>query len=76
MQVNPKAGKPAVPSDLVNIPKLITAYFTEHPDPSIREQRVSFGTSGHRGSALRVSSTRTTSWRSARRFASIASKKK
>ncbi|MGD1101828.1 MAG: phosphoglucomutase (alpha-D-glucose-1,6-bisphosphate-dependent) [Terriglobia bacterium] len=55
MQVNPKAGKLAEASDLVNVPKLITAFFTEHPDPSIREQRVSFGTSGHRGSAFRCS---------------------
>jgi phosphoglucomutase len=55
MQANPKAGKIADPSDLVNVPKLITAYFTEHPDPSISEQRVSFGTSGHRGSAFRCS---------------------
>jgi len=55
VQVNPKAGKLADPSELVNVPKLITAYFTEHPDPSIREQRVSFGTSGHRGSALKCS---------------------
>ena len=55
MQVNPKAGKLADASDLVNVPKLITAYFTEHPDPTVREQRVAFGTSGHRGSALRVS---------------------
>ena len=55
MQVNPKAGKLADASDLVNIPKLITAYFAEHPDPSIREQRVIFGTSGHRGSALKWS---------------------
>jgi phosphoglucomutase len=37
---------------LVNIPRLVTAYYTEQPDPSVREQRVSFGTSGHRGSAL------------------------
>jgi len=55
VQVNPKAGKLADASDLVNIPKLITAYFAEHPDPSIREQRVIFGTSGHRGSALKWS---------------------
>jgi phosphoglucomutase len=55
MQVNPKAGKLADGSDLVDVPKLITAYFSEHPDPSIREQRVSFGTSGHRGSAFRCS---------------------
>ncbi len=37
---------------LVNVPKLVTAYYTEKPDPSIPEQRVSFGTSGHRGSAF------------------------
>jgi len=37
---------------LANIPKLITAYFTERPDPAIAAQRVSFGTSGHRGSSL------------------------
>jgi phosphoglucomutase len=55
MQVSPKAGKPAQPADLVNVPKLITAYFTNHPDPSIPEQRVSFGTSGHRGTAFKSS---------------------
>ena len=55
MPTNPKAGQLASASDLVNVPKLITAYFAEHPDPFIREQRVSFGTSGHRGSALRCS---------------------
>jgi phosphoglucomutase len=53
--VNPRAGKPAEASDLVNVPKLMTAYFTEHPDPAVREQRVVFGTSGHRGSALTCS---------------------
>ena len=37
---------------LVNIPRLMTAYYTGRPDPSVREQRVAFGTSGHRGSAL------------------------
>jgi phosphoglucomutase len=55
VEVSPKAGKPADVSDLVNVPKLITAYFSEHPDPAISEQRVSFGTSGHRGSALKSS---------------------
>jgi len=55
MQVNPKAGKPADASDLVNVPKLITAYFSEIPDPSAPDQRVAFGTSGHRGSALMCS---------------------
>jgi len=53
MKINPHAGKPAEPAMLVNVPKLITAYYTEAPDPSMPEQRVSFGTSGHRGSAFR-----------------------
>ena len=55
MQVSSTAGKLAQPGDLVNVPKLITAYFSESPDPSVKEQRVAFGTSGHRGSALRCS---------------------
>jgi len=54
MNVSPFAGKPAEPSKLVNVPKLITAYYTETPDPSVPEQRVAFGTSGHRGSAFRT----------------------
>jgi phosphoglucomutase len=53
MKVSPFAGKPAEPSMLVNVPKLITAYYTDVPDPSIPEQRVAFGTSGHRGSAFK-----------------------
>jgi len=53
MSVHPEAGKPAVPSMLVNIPRLVTAYYAERPDPSIPEQRVAFGTSGHRGSAFK-----------------------
>ncbi|HSB02721.1 MAG TPA: phosphoglucomutase (alpha-D-glucose-1,6-bisphosphate-dependent) [Anaerolineales bacterium] len=52
MKISPLAGKPADPSTLVNVPKLVTAYYTEIPDPSIAAQRVSFGTSGHRGSAF------------------------
>ena len=52
LEINPHAGKVAEPAMLVNVPKLITAYFTEVPDPSVPEQRVSFGTSGHRGSAF------------------------
>jgi phosphoglucomutase len=51
-KVSPFAGKPAEPSMLVNVPELITAYTTGIPDPSVPEQRVVFGTSGHRGSAL------------------------
>jgi phosphoglucomutase len=54
MQVSPRAGKLAEPSMLVNVPKLITAYYTEVPDPSVPEQRVAFGTSGHRGSSFDV----------------------
>ena len=52
MKVSPYAGKPAENSLLVNVPSLITAYYTEVPDPSVPEQRVSFGTSGHRGSSF------------------------
>src|SRR5437660_9695807 len=50
--INPRAGKLAEPSMLANIPRLVTAYFAGRPDPAIAAQRVSFGTSGHRGSAL------------------------
>ena len=50
--INPLAGKPAVPSMLANIPRLVTAYFAGQPDPKVPSQRVAFGTSGHRGSAL------------------------
>jgi phosphoglucomutase len=52
---SPLAGKPPDPSSLVNTPRLIAAYYTERPDPSVLEQRVTFGTSGHRGSSFRVS---------------------
>jgi phosphoglucomutase len=52
MKVSPLAGKPAESSMPVNVPRLITAYYTETPDPSAPEQRVAFGTSGHRGSAF------------------------
>ena len=50
--VNPRAGKPADPSMLANIPRLVTAYFAGQPDPKVPSQRVAFGTSGHRGSSL------------------------
>jgi phosphoglucomutase len=53
-RIHPLAGKPAPPSLLVDVAKLVTAYSTERPDPSVPEQRVVFGTSGHRGSALRA----------------------
>ncbi len=52
MAIHPQAGKTATQDQLINIPKIITNYFTEEPDISHREQRVSFGTSGHRGSSL------------------------
>lgn len=53
MKVSPLAGMPADPSTLLNVPKLITAYYTEVPDPSVARERVDFGTSGHRGSSLK-----------------------
>ncbi len=52
MNPNPLAGKHPDPSQLVDIPKLIKAYYTEIPDPTHSEQKVSFGTSGHRGSSF------------------------
>jgi phosphoglucomutase len=52
MDISPLAGKPASPSMLVDIPRLIAAYYTEKPDPLVAGQRVIFGTSGHRGSAF------------------------
>jgi phosphoglucomutase len=55
MKVSPYAGKPVDRSMLVDIPKLITAYYCELPDGEIPEQRVAFGTSGHRGSAFKKS---------------------
>src|ERR1700726_4033211 len=47
-----RAGQPAGAGDLVNVAKLVTAYYAVHPDPRDPAQRVSFGTSGHRGSAF------------------------
>src|SRR5512137_1074565 len=52
LKVSPLAGKTAEASMLVNVPKLVTSYYTEVPDPLVPEQRVAFGTSGHRGSAF------------------------
>ena len=54
MTINPAAGNVADPSILVNVPKLVTAYYELRPDPSDPRQRVVFGTSGHRGSAFDV----------------------
>jgi phosphoglucomutase len=52
MNINPLAGKPVPSAMLVNIPRLVTSYYTERPDPAIPAQRIAFGTSGHRGSAF------------------------
>ncbi len=52
---SPLAGKPAPPSLWVDVPRLITAYYSERPDPTLPAQRVAFGTSGHRGSAFACS---------------------
>ena len=52
VQISPLAGKTAEPSMLVNVPRLVTAYFNGKPDPKVASQRVAFGTSGHRGSAF------------------------
>jgi len=49
---SPRAGQPAAPEDLIDVSALVAAYYDLHPDPAIPEQRVSFGTSGHRGSSL------------------------
>ncbi len=55
MQPNPLAGKPAPSAMLVNIPRLVTAYYASRPDYSVPAQQVAFGTSGHRGSSLQNS---------------------
>jgi phosphoglucomutase len=55
VQVHDRAGQPATEADLVDVAGLVTAYYAEHPDPAEPGQRVAFGTSGHRGSALRLS---------------------
>jgi len=52
---HPAAGKPVDPASLVNVPRLVTAYFSSKPDPADPLQRVAFGTSGHRGSSLKNS---------------------
>ncbi len=52
MVANPRAGQPAQPEDLVDLPHLVTAYYSVQPDPDDVAQQVVFGTSGHRGSAL------------------------
>ncbi|MEP6762480.1 MAG: phosphoglucomutase, alpha-D-glucose phosphate-specific, partial [Sporichthyaceae bacterium] len=52
MAAHSRAGQPAQPEDLVDVARLVTAYYAEHPDPSEPAQQVLFGTSGHRGSAF------------------------
>ncbi len=52
MVANPRAGQPAQPEDLVDLPHLVTSYYSIEPDPDDVAQQVVFGTSGHRGSAL------------------------
>ena len=53
--ISPLAGQPAPRSLLVDVPRLVTAYYTGVPDPSVPAQRVTFGTSGHRGSSFDLS---------------------
>jgi phosphoglucomutase len=53
--INALAGQPAPADHLVDVPRLITAYYSERPDPGISSQRVAFGTSGHRGSSFDLS---------------------
>ncbi len=53
--IHPRAGQPCEPADLVNVPRLISAYYTGRPEAALAAQRVSFGTSGHRGSAFKSS---------------------
>ena len=55
MPLHELAGKPAPRSFLVNVPRLVSAYYVLNPDPSDPAQRVAFGTSGHRGSSLKGS---------------------
>src|SRR5215510_15433406 len=55
MATHPLAGKPAPRELLVNVPRLVSAYYTHKPDASVPEQQVAFGTSGHRGSSLLTS---------------------
>jgi len=52
VKTSPLAGQPAPDSLLVDVPRLVTAYYAERPDVSVPGQRVAFGTSGHRGSSL------------------------
>ena len=53
-KISPLAGKPAPAGILVNVPRLVTDYYTGVPDPEVPAQRVAFGTSGHRGSSFNL----------------------
>jgi phosphoglucomutase len=55
MALHPLAGKPAPREILINVPRLISEYYTSHPDPAVPAQQVAFGTSGHRGTSLTCS---------------------
>ncbi|HZH49875.1 MAG TPA: phosphoglucomutase, partial [Nitrospira sp.] len=55
MAIHPLAGHAAPASALVDVPKLLASYYADTPDPTVREQRVAFGTSGHRGSSFKRS---------------------
>jgi len=57
MSIHPRAGQPAQVNDLVNIPKLVSAYYVNLPDVDVTEQQVAFGTSGHRGSSFKYAFT-------------------
>jgi phosphoglucomutase len=54
-EIDPLAGQPAPAARLVNVPRLVAAYYSLKPDPGIAPQRVAFGTSGHRGSSFESS---------------------
>ena len=54
-KINPLAGQPAPAASLVDVPRLVTAYYSERPDPAVAAQQVAFGTSGHRGSSFESS---------------------
>src|SRR5690349_9579879 len=55
MEAHPLAGQPVPRELLVNVPRLISAYYTHRPDAGVPEQQVAFGTSGHRGSSVQTS---------------------
>ncbi|GAA0806349.1 phosphoglucomutase (alpha-D-glucose-1,6-bisphosphate-dependent) [Spirilliplanes yamanashiensis] len=54
MSTHPRAGTPATAADRIDVPRVVSAYYTGHPDPSVPAEQVAFGTSGHRGSSLRT----------------------